>query len=59
MGFKQIYHLQEKIAEKIEQSFALKKESERLLEVAKQAVEMAIEKGEVEAMGFVADKIIL
>ena len=37
---------QEAIAEKIEKSFTLKKESERLLEVAKQAVEVAIEQGE-------------
>ena len=44
---------QEKIAEKIEKSFALKKESERLLEVAKQAVEMAIEEGEEKAVKFI------
>ncbi len=37
---------QTQIAEKIEESFALKQESERLLEVAKQAVEVAIEEGE-------------
>lgn len=36
---------QTQIAEKVSESFALKKESERLLEVAKQAVETAIEKG--------------
>jgi exonuclease VII small subunit len=32
------------------ESFRLKKESERLLELAKQAVEVAIEKGEKEEM---------
>ena len=49
--------IQEKIAEKIEKSFALKKESERLLEVAKQAVEMAIEEGEERAMGLIEKEI--
>ena len=49
--------IQEKIAEKIEQSFALKTESERLLEVAKQAVELAIEKSEAEALEVINKEI--
>lgn len=38
--------IQQQIAEKIEESFRLKRESERLLELAKRAVEVAIEEGE-------------
>ncbi len=41
---------QTQIAQKIEKSFALKKESQRLLALAKQAVEVAIEKGEMEGL---------
>lgn len=41
---------QTQIAEKIAESFALKKESEALLQKAKQAVELAIEKGEKAAL---------
>ncbi len=44
---------QTQTAKKIEQSFALKKESERLLEVAKQAVEVAIEEGEDAGLEFI------
>lgn len=47
--------LQYQIAELVEESFKLKVESERLLEVAKKAVEMAIEKSEVDAMKFVKE----
>ena len=47
---------QEQIAQKIEKSFTLKKESERLLELAKKAVEIAIEKGEDEAMRVINNK---
>lgn len=43
------------IAELVEESFKLKAESERLLEVAKKAVEMAIEKNEEVAMKFIKE----
>lgn len=42
--------LQTSISEKVQESFSLKSESERLLQLAKEAVELAIEKGEEEAM---------
>ncbi len=45
---------QTQIAQKIEKSFALKKESQRLLALAKQAVEVAIEKGEMEGLELIA-----
>jgi type I restriction enzyme, S subunit len=48
---------QEQIAELVEESFKLKVESERLLEVAKKAVEMAIEEGEEKAMVFIEENI--
>jgi type I restriction enzyme S subunit len=51
------YTKQEKIAELIEESFSLKKESEHLLEVAKKAVEIAIEKNEEVALEFINDVI--
>ena len=41
---------QKQIAEQVEKSFALKKESEKLLEMAKEAVEEAIENGEIAAI---------
>jgi type I restriction enzyme S subunit len=44
---------QQKIAELVEESFKLKGESERLLEVAKKSVEMAIEVNEEKAMQFI------
>lgn len=44
---------QEKIAELIEESFSLKKQSEHLLEVAKKAVEIAIEENEEVALKFI------
>lgn len=47
--------IQTKIADLVQQSFALKKESEQLLEIAKQAVELAIEQGEDVAMDFLND----
>ncbi len=46
---------QEEIAELVEESFKLKVESERLLEVAKRAVEMAIEIDEATAIKFIKD----
>lgn len=48
---------QEKIAALIEQSFALKKESEHLLEVAKKAVEMAIEQDEKTALEYIEQQV--
>ena len=42
--------IQEQIASKVQESFALRKESKRLLDLAKHAVEVAIEQGEDAAM---------
>lgn len=44
---------QQEIADLIEQSFSLKKQSEHLLEVAKRAVEIAIEKSEEDAIKYI------
>ena len=44
---------QEQIAALIEQSFSLKKQSEHLLEIAKKAVEIAIEENEETAMNYI------
>ena len=41
---------QQKIAAKVRESFALRAESQRLLDLAKHAVEVAIERGEEKAM---------
>lgn len=49
---------QEQIAELVEESFKLKTESERLLEVAKKAVEIAIETDEKTATKFIKDNEI-
>jgi len=49
---------QEQIAELVEESFKLKTESERLLEVAKKAVEIAIETDEKTAIKFIKDNEI-
>lgn len=46
---------QEKIANLVEESFVLKDESERLLEIAKKAVEKAIELDENSAINFIND----
>lgn len=51
------YKKQLEIAELVEESFKLKVESERLLEVAKKAVEMAIEENEAKAMIFLNEQI--
>lgn len=48
---------QEQIAELVEESFKLKAESERLLEVAKKAVEMAIEQSEEIAMAYINENL--
>ncbi|WP_185154372.1 restriction endonuclease subunit S [Fulvivirga sp. M361] len=47
---------QREIAELIEQSFSLKKQSEHLLEIAKQAVEMAIEYNETATMEWLKER---
>ncbi len=47
--------IQIQIAEKIQQSFALRKQSKELLELAKTAVEVAIEQGEDKALELLAD----
>jgi type I restriction enzyme S subunit len=47
---------QKQIAELVEESFKLKTESERLLEVAKKAVEIAIEMDEATAIKFIKDR---
>lgn len=47
------YTKQQEIAQLIEESFSLKKQSEQLLEIAKKAVEMAIEESEEVAMAFI------
>ncbi len=47
------YKKQQEIALLIEDSFSLKKQSEHLLEVAKRAVEIAIEENETVAMGYI------
>ena len=49
------YTKQEKIAELVEESFRLKKQSEQLLETAKRAVEIAIEQDEETAMLFIEE----
>ena len=48
---------QKQIAQLIQQSFLLKKQSEQLLLTAKQAVEMAIEEGEEKAMKFIKEEL--
>jgi type I restriction enzyme, S subunit len=45
--------LQERIIQKIQESFSLKTKSEQLLSLAKRAVELAIEEGEEAASGLV------
>ena len=49
--------IQKQISDRITESFRLKKQSEQLLEIAKTAVEMAIEKNEDEAMEWMEEKI--
>ena len=48
---------QKEIATKVQESFALRKQSKQLLEYAKQAVEMAIEQGEEVALEWLKEKI--
>ncbi len=47
---------QQKIATQLQESFKLKTESERLLEVAKRAVEIAIEQDEAAGMNYIAQQ---
>ena len=48
---------QQKIADLVQQSFALKAQSTHLLDVAKRAVEMAIEQDEAAAMAWIAGQV--
>ncbi len=48
---------QQEIAKLIEESFSLKKQSEHLLEVAKRAVEIAIEENEEVAIKYIKDQL--
>ncbi len=50
------FEKQQKIASLIEESFSLKKQSEHLLEVAKRAVEMAIEENETVAIKYIQNE---
>ncbi len=47
--------VQKELFKQIQQSFKLRKESKRLLEVAKTAVEIAIEQGEAKAMKYIEE----
>ena len=47
---------QQKITAKVRESFALRIESKRLLDLAKHAVETAIEQGEGESMEFIEEE---
>ncbi|MFX4277373.1 restriction endonuclease subunit S [Aliarcobacter butzleri] len=50
--------IQSKIEEKIKKSFELKEESKQLLELAKRAVEVAIEKNEDEAIKIISETLV-
>lgn len=45
--------IQEKIAEKVKKSFELKNDAEKILEIAKKAIEIAIEQSEDEAIEYI------
>ena len=49
--------IQKEIVTRVQESFALRKQSKQLLEYAKQAVEMAIEKGENAVLEWLKDKV--
>jgi len=51
------YTKQQQIAELIEESFSLKKQSEELLETAKRAVEIAIEEDEKKAIEYIKSEV--
>ncbi len=48
---------QQKIADLVQQSFALKAQSDHLLDVAKRAVEIAIEQDETAALAYIANEV--
>ncbi len=50
------HSIQTQIEEKIQKSFQLKKESKELLELAKKAVEIAIEEGEEVALKYIKEE---
>jgi type I restriction enzyme, S subunit len=50
-----LLEFQERITQKIQESFRLKTQSEQLLSLAKRAVELAIEEGEEAAMALVLE----
>ena len=52
-------NIQNKIADLIQQSFALRKESRELLDLAKKAVEVAIEQDEEVALKLIETYLIL
>ncbi len=49
--------IQEGIAAKVQEAFALRKQAKQLMEYAKQGVEMAIEQGEDAALGWLHDQV--
>lgn len=49
--------VQRRIAERVQESFALRRKSKELLEYAKQAVEMAIEQGEASALDWLKERV--
>lgn len=49
--------IQKNIAEKVQESFVLRRHSKQLLEYAKQAVDMAVEQGEDVALAWLKDKV--
>ncbi len=51
------YNNQQEISDKIEENFHLKKQSEQLLELAKIAVEKAIEEGEEVVIGYQSENV--
>ena len=48
---------QKELAEMVQKSFALRRQSKQLIDYAKQAVEMAIEQGEDVALAWLKDKV--
>lgn len=48
---------QKELAEMVQKSFALRRQSKQLLEYAKRAVEIAIERGEDAALAWLKDKV--
>ena len=51
--------IQREISSKVQESFALRQQSEQLLENAKRAVEIAIEQGERKAVEWLQDKVVM